>query len=186
MTQKKDGDNMIIVAGIARSGLTATMQMLNAGGYPCLGKYPAFEPFTLGNIQWNICHDHAVKSVDTQLQFPPPGKKYNVLLLSRDFKQQAKSTNKFLGVVASLPPVKVSSLVRVLKRDYLLVYKWARKQRTMILRFEDIISKPIKTAEDINIFVGGKLNVEKMADVIIDRSPDCHPELLELSMIHDE
>ena len=35
---------MIIVIGIARSGLTVTMQMLEAGGYPCEGHYP--EPGT--------------------------------------------------------------------------------------------------------------------------------------------
>ena len=173
---------MIIVAGIARSGLTATMQMLHAGGYPCLGKYPAFEPFTLGNIKWDLASDKAVKSVDTQLQFPPRGKKYKVILLSRDFKQQAKSTNKFLNVIG-VPSIKTSALVRSIKRDYAIINKWALKQRSFVLKFEDIINKPVETAGIISIFSGSNLKVNKMADVIIARTSDCHPEMLELDMI---
>lgn len=42
---------MIIVTGIARSGLSLTMQMLHAGGIPCAGEPPAFEPYPLGQIE---------------------------------------------------------------------------------------------------------------------------------------
>lgn len=173
---------MIIVAGIARSGLTATIQMLNAGGYPCLGKYPAFEPFTLGNIQWDIAEGKAVKLVDAQLQFPPVGKKYKIIYLSRDRKQQAKSTNKFVGVLG-IPPIKLKKLIRSFKIDYKIIDTWAKNHDVLRIKFEDLINRPMSTALKISGFTGGDLNTKKMCAAVIDRKPECGPELLELSMM---
>ena len=59
---------MIIVAGLTRSGLSVTMQMLWAGGYPCLGRWPAFEQYAVGRVPWHLLPDRvAVKLVDAQL-----------------------------------------------------------------------------------------------------------------------
>ena len=92
---------MLIVPGIARSGLTVTMQMLNAGGYPCVGEYPAFEKYNIGDIPWEECVGKAVKVVDTHIQFPPEGR-YKVIFLTRDIKQQVKSQCKFLKFIAGI------------------------------------------------------------------------------------
>lgn len=51
----------VIVAGITRSGLTATMQMLAGGGFPCLGEYPGFEPYGVGQVPWQRCEGLAVQ-----------------------------------------------------------------------------------------------------------------------------
>jgi len=168
---------MIIVAGIARSGLTVTMQMLHAG------EYPAFEPYNIGEIPWNACKGLAVKLVDAQLHIPPRGKKQKIIILSRNLTQQARSLNKFFGAITGLPLTSETALIRSLKRDYAVIYRWARKQRTLALKFEDIINKPLEAAKAIAEFSGKNLNIEKMAGVVIDRTPECHPELLELRMI---
>lgn len=174
---------MIIVAGIARSGLTMTMQMLNAGGHPCAGEYPAFEPYGIGDIPWMILKGKAVKLVDAQLQLPRKLKKQSVILLTRDLAQQAKSLNKFIGALTGLPPTSEAALIRSYKRDYAVIRKWAKKQTCITLSFEDVLKHPRKNAEAIARFTGKDLDLEKMAAAVIPRSPDCHKELLEAGMV---
>lgn len=176
---------MIIVAGIARSGLTVTMQMLHAGGFPCVGDPPAFEPFPIDDIPWSKCEGRAVKAVDIQLQFPPPGK-YKVILLSRDLKQQAKSTKKFLGAVTGFKGITVRSCVKSLKKDYKKIHGWVYGQDSITVRFEDIIDHPRRTAKIIADFVGMGLDIDRMRGCIFPRSSDCYPKLLELEFLKTE
>ena len=174
---------MIIVTGIARSGLTAVMQMLHVGGYPCAGEYPAFEPYQIGEIPWNVCKGKAIKLVDAQLHMPHKLKKQKVILLSRDLAQQAKSLNKFINALTGLPPTSESALIRSYRKDYALIGKWVKRQHAITIRFEDIVTAPRETARVIADFSGKNLDVEKMAKVIIPRGPECHPQLLETGMI---
>lgn len=92
---------MLIVAGITRSGLTVTMQMLHAGGYPCMGEYPAFECFDIGKIPWRECEGFAVKAVDAQLQNPPDSA-CKVIRLRRNLVEQCKSINKWNNLFGPL------------------------------------------------------------------------------------
>lgn len=177
---------MIIIAGITRSGLTATMQMLNAGGFPCLGKYPAFEPFTFGNVNWALAKNSAVKLVDAQLQIPTKVKdEYKIIRLSRDFKQQAKSINKFAGVFG-IPEMKIRDIVKSVKKDYKKIDKWAAEHSTLSLKFENLIDNPKDTAQTISNFIGFQLDIEKAAGIIRKRTSKCHEKLLELDMIKGE
>lgn len=171
----------IYVAGIARSGLTATMQMLHAGGYPCAGERPAFEPYDVCRIPWKDCTGMAVKVVDAQIQTPPPGD-YKIIRLNRNKTEQAKSTNKFVGAFCGLPPMSLGGLKNGLKKDYVIIDRWAKKYPTLVLNFEDIINHPLVAASAVDKFVGGGLDTSKMARCIINRGPECHPTLLELVM----
>lgn len=175
---------MILVAGITRSGLTLTMQMLQAGGYPVCGEYPAFEPYPFGHIPWTNIGNRAVKVVDIKLQFPPLGS-YKVIALRRNLKQQAKSINKFNAALIGLPAVKVGALVASLKRDYIEIDNWlcTKENEWLRLQFENMIYDPIHTAREINSFVGGNLDIDKMAAVVKKRNADCYPGLLEAEMI---
>lgn len=176
------GHPTLVIAGITRSGLTVTMQMLQAGGYPCAGEYPAFEPFDISRIPWSDCDGLAVKLVDAHLNLPPPGD-YRVIRLVRDPKQQARSLNKFIGVVTGLPPVPVPVLVRSFKQDYKAIDRWASRHPTLRMRFEDIITDPAATSKRIAAFTGKQLDTQKMAEVVIARDPECYPTLLEAKML---
>ena len=170
-----------VVAGITRSGLTATMQMLSAGGYPCFGGWPAFEQYALGNLPWAECSGKAVKLVDTQLQWPPEGE-YQVIRLARNLQHQADSLNKW-NEVFGIPRVPRETYVRSLVRDYAAIDKWAEQQsRRTIVHFSDIIEKPRSVAQFLSGWLGADLDVERMAGVIVPRAIGCHPGLLELSM----
>lgn len=174
----------ILVAGITRSGLTATMHMLHAGGYPCLGSYP-FEGYEMGRIPFAQSQGKAIKIVDTHLQFPPPGE-YHVILLGRDHKQQAKSICKFMREVIHFPvlPGQRTQIQRSIEPDMRKIRAWARRQADCLeIRFEDIINEPKRTAERITEFTGAQLDAGAMAAVIKKRSVNCYDGLLERELL---
>lgn len=170
-----------IIAGIARSGLSLTMQMLHAGGFPCLGGPPAFEDFPVGCTPWEECDGKAVKLVDSHLHFPPAGS-YRVIRLHRDLIQQARSTNKWVGAVSGIQALPVSRLIGSIRRDYVTIDEWAAKHITLHLPFEDLVGKPREAAKTIAHFVQTTLNVDAMAACVIPRGPECHAELLEVAL----
>lgn len=176
----------VVVTGLARSGLTATCQMLAAGGMRVAGAYPAFEPFEVGCIPWGRVNGQVVKLVDGHRHLPPRGR-YAVIRLQRDLSQQAKSFAKFtaamFGVAASLSSGGAERVVASFRRDYEMIDQWAsEQQQVMRLEFERIIEQPKVVASELAAFLGVSLDVDAAAGVIIPRSPECHPELLELRM----
>jgi len=174
----------IIVAGITRSGLTLTMQMLHAGGAECFGEYPAFEGYELGNLPYDKAKGMAIKAVDTQHQIPPPGD-YTVIYLRRNLKQQAKSQNKFFGMLG-FPHAKPRLLIKSNKKDYKKIDRWVYAQNRFIeIFFEAIIENPRLIATRINNFVGPELNIDKMVEAVKPRGPECYDGILEAEIIRE-
>lgn len=174
----------ILVIGLPRSGLTLTMQMLYAGGFPCVGEWPAFEPHPQDilwkGFQWKDCVGKAVKMVNAK-ELPPPGT-YDVIRLRRDLVEQAMSIWKF-GKVFGIVEAPIDKLFPALAQAYQAIDFWACHQQTMMtLDFETLINVPHEGAQMLSDFVGG-LDVNKAASVVIDRSPKCGPELHELGMV---
>lgn len=173
---------MLIVAGITRSGLSVTMQMLHAGGYPCEGDAPAFEKHPMGKIPWDECRDKAVKLVDSHHHFPPQGTECDVIRLKRTYREQIKSFNKWNSVfgLRELPEDKV---LRSLIRDYDIIDEWVSRHRTLLLNFEEIIRSPLQAAKKIAEFCQRHLDVAAMAAVVRKRDITCYPTLLELELL---
>jgi hypothetical protein len=175
----------IIIAGITRSGLTATMQMLDAGGYPCAGKYPSYEAFDIGEIPFKDLQGKAIKVIDTHTQFPPTGE-YHVIRLRRNYKQQAKSMYKLLSNFMPLPKSFIPQSEKSLPKDYATIDAWAKRQKGLLeLDFEEIITNPLAAAKKIAVFIEYPLFIDRMAAVIKERSTDCYPTMLETTIIND-
>lgn len=171
----------VIVAGITRSGLTLTMQMLEAGGFPCVGEYPGFEKYPMGEIPWAEVRGMAVKVVDTHEQLPPPGD-YAVIRLRRDPTEQAKSINKFMSVMG-VSPVPLSKLKASTRKNYKVIDQWVRRQsRYTSLEFEQILTQPLIAAQRLQEFLGCDLDLEAMAERVVLRSPNCYPTMLEVEL----
>lgn len=170
----------IIIAGITRSGTTAIMQMIHAGGYPCFGTYPAFENYDVGKIPFKENIGKAFKVIDTHLQFPPTGE-YYVIRLRRNHKQQAKSMGKFLNAIGVLVTTHmVKQFEKSIASDLKKIDAWALRQNGfIIIDFEDIIECPNIVARVIANFIGFDFDLDKMAAVIEKRTPDCYDGLLE-------
>lgn len=175
---------MLIVAGITRSGLSLTMQMLYAGGFPCQGTPPAFEPFPLGCIPWEQCAGTAIKLVDAQWQHPADGN-YKIVRLRRNMVEQARSANKWGAALLGLPAIPIATLIGSFRRDYKLIDSWCDRHSTFAVDFERLIGEPGRMAAELAVFSGLDLDVARMTSVVIPRSPNCHPELLELRLIRE-
>lgn len=175
----------IIVAGITRSGMSVTMQMLDAGGVPCSGTYPDYEPFPMGTTPWSEVSGKAVKLVDAHLHFPPPGS-YRVIRLYRNFTEQAKSFNKWTKAFFDAKPASRDKLVGSFVRDYRKIDEWAIPYPTIGVHFEQIVEKPRYVAEKLAKFLGMSLDIEKMVSVVRPRSAECYPTLLEIELLNDQ
>ncbi len=89
----------ILILGMGRCGLTVTMQMLCAGGYPCYGAPPAFEVCNIDRIPFATLSGKAIKVLQPDNTFWPPKGEYHVITIQRDSQEQAKSMGKLLNYV---------------------------------------------------------------------------------------
>jgi len=172
----------VVVAGITRSGLTVTMQMLSAGGFPCAGSWPDFEPFDIGCVPWSRVVGSAIKLVDAHRQLPPENMACRVVLLHRSRSEQVKSIRKFLRTMGVVVNRGESALLRQsLTKDYAKINSWVKQHRVLHLHFENIISRPEYAASQLSAFVGAPLDEAAMAGVVVRRTPRCLPEMLEVT-----
>jgi hypothetical protein len=181
---------MIIVTGIVRSGLSMTMQMLHAGGYPCVGEPAAFEEHGIGTIPWVEYSGKmvAVKAVDGVHDLPPrPLGPFDVIRLHRDLDQQACSTNKFNRLLGGLPVVSIRKYVKSFKREYHELDAFYKRDRVLHLHFEKVLEDPLGQAERVVEWLEYRdhpeLNVEAMAAAVVRRGPGCLGWLLEAGLI---
>jgi hypothetical protein len=175
------------------------MQMLSAGGHPMSGEYPVFEneygSSMLDNrlteeMMWQI-DGRAVKLLDPQRGTIPKGPEYRAIWCSRDPKEQARSQAKFLRILAG---VNVSrEEVRALAKSYdkdkapalqCLLASGMTGADILSVRFERVLSNPWEISEQIRAHCKMPLDIDKMAAVVIQRSPACAPGLdLEMRLI---
>lgn len=177
---------MIIVAGIARSGLTMIMQMLYAGGYPCVGEPPAFEKYNMGNIPWSRYRRQmvAVKAVGGDKDLPPwDFGPFDVIYLKRNLDEQAKSTNKFNKILNGLPPCGIDLFVDSFRREHMKISGFYRDSRVLELTFESVLDDPLAQAEMIIEWLEYRthpeMDAEAMADAVFRRGPLCLKGLME-------
>ena len=181
-------DHTIVIAGITRSGLSLTMQMLEAGGIDCVGEWPAYEKYPMGSIQWEAIKGRAVKVVDTHRQLPPKGK-YKVIRLHRSISEQSKSIIRFMDQIGGItvPMSNCKKIARSLFYDYAIIDHWANKQDYVLrLKFEDLIKDKEQVANRLNVFLGGGLDTLKMQGVVIDRGVESQEELLEIKTLWNQ
>lgn len=196
MTQTQESQPCVIVSGLARCGSSLTMQMLRAGGVPCIGEYPAFEPPEVGHGQFTLAWmrgqtGKAFKLLDPQLiRSDFAGERAIVILLKRDEQQQAKSMAKFGAAVMGLPcnSSTVKRLAQSFKRDLPRARQKFVSLPCLVLSFERLILEPWYAAERIGQFL--RLHDFTFAEgpartVVRTRSPDCYPGLLETTLIEE-
>lgn len=185
----------VIVTGLGRCGLSLVMQMLDAGGFPVVGEYPAYEVCQVGYpIGAHLRPGKALKVVDPQNNYFPPSKKNDMIgvLLERDYIEQARSQIKLLLATGVQVRSDVESLTKLAKSNRkdteanrCRMGQWTRK-RLLVLQFEDIIGRPQEAADHLNAFLAdGKLDASKMAAQVRQRTARCLDVLLELDLIRD-
>ena len=185
-----------LVSGFGRCGSSLVMQMLEAGGMPMVGQYPAFEDGRAspkhGDLAWLLGYPgRAVKLLDPQLfDIPRAASPYCVIWCSRDYQEQARSQVKFARLMLGVPTNRHH--VRAFARSY--VDDKPAAVRSLIaggcgplldIPFEKTLARPHDVAAELVEHCNHlPLNLNAMAAVVRQRSPLCAPGLeMELSLI---
>lgn len=179
----------IAVCGFGRCGSSLVMQMLAAGGVPCLGEFPAFEddlarePMTAAFA--SACAGRAVKLLDPQRVGLPPGAR--VIWLDRDTAEQAKSFAKFLRMVAGRPCSRDQrrSIERGLFADRREAMRSIGGRQVLKLCFEQLLAEPAAAASQLGAFTDWPaFNAAAAAGAVRHRTPRCAPDMaMELRLL---
>lgn len=193
-------ETITVVAGLGRSGSSLLMKMLHQGGMEVY-----CEPENINNsyetnkimglpdhFLWlEDCKGKAVKVLDPHRWRLPQAYEYKVLFASRNLKEQAKSQYKLLAALGAINPLygsrkrnQLRKIERCLKDDRrvsLRRFLIMERCEAMEIHFENILSYPLTEAERIAQFLGRDLDVEKMASVVVERSPENYDGFLELT-----
>lgn len=170
----------IVVCGFGRCGSSLVMQMLAAGGLPCLGAFPAFEddrakaPMTPEFSA--ACAGHAVKILDPQRIGLPD--RARVVWLYRNTSEQAKSFAKFLRMVAGMPVTRDErrGIERGFRQDERDAMRAIAGRPTLALHFEQILWNPLRAAQQLAEFTGTPgFDAAAAARAVLPRPPRCMP-----------
>ncbi len=179
-------ESLVVVSGLPRSGTSMLMQMLAAGGMPILADgvraadqdnprgYLEFEP--VRNLRKDArCllagRGKAVKIVAPLLTALPPRLPCRVILAERDLDEVLDSQERMLAR-RHAPPA-APQRRRMLKDEYLRTLgrvkaMLARRPLTqlLVIAHAHAMADPFATAAQLNHFLGGGLDVAKMAAAI--------------------
>ena len=180
-------ESLIVVTGLPRSGTSMFMQMLVAGGMDAMtdGLREPDEDNPRGYLEFepvkNLLHDakwleqgrgKAIKIVAPLLGALPPGLPCRVILVERDFEEVLDSQERMLArrkqPIASTPERR-----RMLKDEYTRTMDrvkaaLARRPvtRLLVVEHRSAIADPAAMAGRVNEFLGGGLDIAKMAKAI--------------------
>ncbi len=178
---------IIIIAGLRRSGTSMLMQMLEAGGITPLkddqkpadrynpNGYYIYSPLLKKPLSFNFFADmqadQAVKVFAKLLPFIPNQYRYKILFINRDLKEisvsikvkQRKLQQNLKYWSANYPEM------NRLQRVYDKALNWAKKQENIELielNYENTLKHPLLAAEQIATFINKDLNVDAMTKVV--------------------
>lgn len=180
------GDPIIIVSGLPRSGTSMAMKMLEATGYPIVsdGIRTADEDNPKGYYELERVKDlakesdfswladakgRAIKIISYLLKELPPDYNYKVLFMRRDLSEVLASQQKMLQRRDEASETEDERMVELYENDlwkanYLL--KHQPQFEHLEVYYRQVLDEPLEAARQINEFLGGHLDVEKMAGVV--------------------
>ena len=183
------GKPIVVVSGLPRSGTSMTMKMLVEGGLELLtdgvrtaddsnpAGYYEFEKVKdlakAQDLSWlNGARGKAVKVISYLLPHLPDTLNYRVVFLHRDLQEVIASQDKML-VQRNEPVGTDDNRMQALFEEHLKRIKRVIATRpcfdTMEVNHGDILDQPLQQANRINQFLGGGLDVERMAAAVDQR-----------------
>jgi hypothetical protein len=178
---------IVIVTGLPRSGTSMMMAMLDKGGMAVLADqqrradvdnprgYYEFErvkQLDKGDNAWlSQAEGKAVKVISALLKYLPETYAYQVLFMHRPLAEVIASQNKMLvhRGTAQSSPVADEKLAYLYEKHVEATVAWLEAQANMALLHVDyhqILATPAAQTAQINRFLGGHLDVRRMAQVV--------------------
>ena len=178
--------SITIVSGLPRSGTSMMMRMLEAGGLPPITDnlrtadldnpqgYYEFErvkKLDRGDTAWlATAQNRTVKVISALLQHLPATYEYKVIFIERHMNEILASQRKMLAHRHEDSEDLTDREMTVLFEKHLReIHQWLAQQpnfRVLYIHYSDLLSEPTAHAAQVNQFLGGGLDVNKMASVI--------------------
>jgi Sulfotransferase family len=180
------GRPIVVVSGLPRSGTSMAMMMLKAGGMPLLtdavrladesnpNGYFEFEPVkqldSAGDLTWlDDAGGRAVKIISFLLTWLPESHDYQVVFMHRDLDEVIASQQKMLGRRGEPAGTAGAGQMREIYARHLEQAERFLANRRCFTRlavsYRNVVERPDVEARRINDFLGGRLDVERMAAV---------------------
>jgi len=186
--RSKKKNPITVVSGLPRSGTSMTMKMLEAGGVPALADqirtadtdnpkgYYEFERVKKlkdGDTAWlRDAQGKAVKIIAALLTYLPSEYEYRVLFMRRKVEEVLASQAKMLENRGEESKVDDETMAALFSKHLRQVRAWMNSQPNLLyldLDYNAMIADPEPFIRQINQFLGGDLDEEKML-AVIDRS----------------
>ncbi|MCX7098148.1 MAG: alkaline phosphatase family protein [Methylococcales bacterium] len=177
--------SITVVAGLPRSGTSMMMQMLNAGGISLLtdqkreadgdnprGYYELEAATQLrNNREWlNTGQGKAVKIVAQLLPFLPARLTYRIVFMERNLEEILQSQQIMLDNLGrGRSKLSDKQLQETYRQQLHRIKVWLAKQpnsKVLFIKHHEVLADPAATAQRINGFLGGKLDMAAMATVV--------------------
>jgi hypothetical protein len=174
-----------VVSGLPRSGTSMMMQILQAGGVPTLTDkirksdddnpkgYYEFEPVkkTKADPSWvPKAVGKAVKMVYRLLYDLPESYEYRVVFMTRNIEEIMASQRTMLERTGKKgPDISEEKLTKLFEQDLQKVYQWIEDQDNFSMipvNYKDTVNEPLTQCQKVSDFLGGTLDVNKMAAVV--------------------
>jgi len=183
---KSTHSSITIVSGLPRSGTSMMMRMLEAGGLPPLTDnqrtadmdnpqgYYEFErvkQLDRGDTAWlATAPGHAVKVISMLLQHLPTTYHYKVIFVERHLAEVLASPRKMLvHRKADTDAADDAELTTLFQQHLVAIRHWLAQQpnfQVLYIHYSDLLQEPEAQAAQVNHFLGGELDVPKMATVV--------------------
>lgn len=176
----------VFVCGHGRCGSSLMMQMLQAGGFPVFGDYPAFEPDEVGfsrdpETLLPLISGRAAKILDPQMTTWPDILNVKVIWLDRDRNNQALSQVKFMRWIGAqgIPDNAWKTLARSYGADTAAALRAFKDRGIRPLRvgFEMLITSAPMVTDHVQEYLGVPLDLAAMHAVVRDRDTHCQPDM---------
>ena len=174
-------DQIVVVSGLPRSGTSVMMQMLDKGGLNMMidekrkadesnpKGYYEYEPVMSlhkDNSWLKESKGKAIKIVAPLLTYLNREYRYKIIFMKRDLDEVVKSQRKMTGKDESVIPV---NLYNTYKRQLEAVENWKKNEpgvELIYINYKDVLENPNASVENIEKFVGKKLDKEEMAKCV--------------------
>lgn len=178
-------DYITVVSGLPRSGTSMMMRMLEAGGLEILTDnvrkpdddnprgYFEFEKVkkVKEDASWlEGASGKAFKMVSQLLYDLPPDRQYRIIFMKRNMQEMLASQKKMLENSGKDADTAGDGKMSLLFEKHLAITEsWLKKQhniQTLYVNYNDVIVNPLQEVQRINEFLGLRLDVAKMVEVV--------------------
>ena len=186
MTSTIDQSVITVVSGLPRSGTSMMMKMLEAGGIPPVTDnlrtadednpkgYYEFErvkQLPKGDVAWlPDAQGKVVKVIAALLPYLPGPYHYRVVFMQREMSEVLASQRQML-IRRGEDPNKIPDdvIAKLFEKHLKQVNDWVAQQSNverLDVNYNAMLKDPAPYITQINAFLGGQLNIQKMSEVV--------------------